>query len=388
MNLLEISPELTLIFSNIFISLFCLFLLIYMRLSLENKTNSTGRKEFKRVIVIIIACVVSDMLCFVFDGLSFYLTHIIRFIFFMLSAFLGYWWNYFFDVLFHLEMKKTAKYFLYAIPFYTMLVLLVANLFTGWIYTVASDGGYARGILYSIGFMIQYIPYAVIIFRALNMQVAVSTLRIAKMRHGVILLAVCTLVFGILQMLMGSSISYHSFGATAGAFVIFIKFQDDRITNDKLTGLSNRYALDSYLVEKMQDYSLGSKVRGSLYLLMIDINSFKKINDIYGHMEGDRALKCVSDSLKAVGGNHGRNLFLARFGGDEFCAVYEASNGHAVEDLICEINDQIKEYSDELEYALTVTTGFSVYDGKGMSMDMWYSKADAELYRKKRNSKM
>jgi diguanylate cyclase (GGDEF)-like protein len=60
-----------------------------------------------------------------------------------------------------------------------------------------------------------------------------------------------------------------------------------------------------------------------MLLFMMDIDNFKSINDAYGHIEGDGALKAFSDAMKDVAIRY--SAFIARYGGDEFCMVMDAS---------------------------------------------------------------
>lgn len=63
---------------------------------------------------------------------------------------------------------------------------------------------------------------------------------------------------------------------------------------------------------------------------MIDVDRFKNINDKYGHVEGDLALKIVANALKITSEQLGG--FIARYGGDEFC--YILSGRDIVPDLV------------------------------------------------------
>jgi diguanylate cyclase (GGDEF)-like protein len=99
-----------------------------------------------------------------------------------------------------------------------------------------------------------------------------------------------------------------------------LKENSDRLRQlsklDPLTGLANRRALDEQL-EK--EWRRGMRDRTPLAMLMLDIDHFKTFNDHYGHMEGDRALKLVADTLKACASRVGD--LVARFGGEEFSVL-------------------------------------------------------------------
>lgn len=78
-----------------------------------------------------------------------------------------------------------------------------------------------------------------------------------------------------------------------------------------------------YLSQKFKSFNSDDSTK-NLYLMMLDVDDFKKINDIFGHLEGDFALKLVADSLKKVAAD--TSCFISRLGGDEFVVVCEKEN--------------------------------------------------------------
>ncbi len=85
-----------------------------------------------------------------------------------------------------------------------------------------------------------------------------------------------------------------------------------RVYLDELTNISNRRALDEYL----------RGLHGEYAIAMIDIDHFKSFNDTYGHDEGDNVLQMVAETLDSELGQK-----VYRYGGEEFCAVFEGVNG-------------------------------------------------------------
>lgn len=84
---------------------------------------------------------------------------------------------------------------------------------------------------------------------------------------------------------------------------------------DELTGLSNRRMLQWRLREE-HERSLRSEHEFSV--LMLDLDFFKRVNDMHGHQEGDRILKEVAETTWS---SLRRTDFLARYGGEEFCGI-------------------------------------------------------------------
>ncbi len=91
-----------------------------------------------------------------------------------------------------------------------------------------------------------------------------------------------------------------------------------RALTDNLTELANRAALGDALQREVQQRLRGEALDNALGVLMIDIDTFKTLNDRYGHQDGDTILRTVARAMAAV--TRASNL-LARYGGDEFCMV-------------------------------------------------------------------
>ena len=151
-------------------------------------------------------------------------------------------------------------------------------------------------------------------------------------------------------------------------FVIINNHNKQQITKDQLTGLNNKACFLQY-IKKQKGHNA--------YLIIGDIDKLKKINDIYGHLEGDNALKSISKALLRVGEKH-QHLFISRFGGDEFVLIYNSNNINSVNDLINELHYSIKEEDKKVPYNLSVSFGFSKLD-KGNYKNS-FRKADAQMY--------
>jgi len=84
-------------------------------------------------------------------------------------------------------------------------------------------------------------------------------------------------------------------------------------TQDGLTGLANRRKFDTSLAE---EFSRATREASALALVMIDVDLFKKYNDIYGHPAGDECLRAISQTIKNLLQSRPENL-AARYGGEE-----------------------------------------------------------------------
>ncbi len=144
-------------------------------------------------------------------------------------------------------------------------------------------------------------------------------------------------------------------GITLSIQLLYIICQEQLISTDPLTGLNNRNRFETYMLSL---FSGTDQVNG-VYLLMMDADGFKQINDRYGHVEGDHALQVVSATLKEVCLASGG--FIARYGGDEFVVLQKAAAEQDVIDLCSAIDDELARA--EVPYALrmsTVTRGSAI----------------------------
>ena len=160
---------------------------------------------------------------------------------------------------------------------------------------------------------------------------------------------------------------------------LYIVCQEQLISTDPLTGLNNRNRFETYMLSLFSNMDQAKDV----YLLMMDADGFKQINDHHGHVEGDHALQVISTVLKDVCSASGG--FIARYGGDEFVVLQKATEEQEIIDLCAAINDELARA--EVPYPLQMSIGYArVGDGVDTWQDLLRA-ADTELYRVKHEKK-
>lgn len=152
-------------------------------------------------------------------------------------------------------------------------------------------------------------------------------------------------------------------------------------TTDALTGLSNRHTMDEAFLREMQRCEQDEE---PISLIMIDVDNFKKFNDQFGHIAGDRALSAVASVLQHQ--FRPRDL-LVRFGGDEFAVLLPEVN----EELAMSIADRVRKAvsgetcdgSDSLiQIPIRISMGVAELE-PGSDLSTLIRAADAALYRAK-----
>ncbi|WEZ85319.1 bifunctional diguanylate cyclase/phosphodiesterase (plasmid) [Rhizobium sp. 32-5/1] len=157
---------------------------------------------------------------------------------------------------------------------------------------------------------------------------------------------------------------------------------------DSLTGLENRRAVD----ERLRDYwQRWLDHRSMFYVLLLDVDYFKRYNDCYGHQEGDRCLVAVSHLLQDVVSSYGARI--ARYGGEEFIIIAQQQN---VEEAIAfaeAIKSAIRSLALPHENRrdgtsiVTVSIGLSFARNQTKHLDRVVHEADLALYAAKKGGR-
>ena len=148
---------------------------------------------------------------------------------------------------------------------------------------------------------------------------------------------------------------------------------------DQLTQGFNRMAFERDVQELMSDSGSNKK----RWLLYVDINDMKAINDGYGHKSGDEAIRMMFRIMTDVIGESGR---CYRIGGDEFAAIL--SEDEDVSQVIRDLNRKISEADSGLPYHLSAAAGYAPVDQeKNASLSDWMHEADKKMYEEKLKSK-
>ncbi len=148
-----------------------------------------------------------------------------------------------------------------------------------------------------------------------------------------------------------------------------------------LTGLYNRRGFTTIAKEYLQ---LANRKKMDMYLLYIDLDDLKKINDTYGHNKGDFILITLAEILQKT---FRKSDIKARIGGDEFAIFPIDTHMKGVDAALARLEKNIDEYnlSSERESLLSVSTGVSCYNpSKPCSVNELLTRADSLMYEEKR----
>lgn len=153
------------------------------------------------------------------------------------------------------------------------------------------------------------------------------------------------------------------------------------LQRDSFTGLLNKTAIEKYGTRKLRELRDGER----LYMLILDMDNFKHINDSYGHICGDYVLSRVAELMRDLAPEGSR---VGRLGGDEFGAVLATErNEEAFLQYAQNLLDSIRQISWKgVDICAGGSVGIAV-SRQDSSWMMLYGEADRALYRAKRSGK-
>ncbi|NLG02687.1 MAG: GGDEF domain-containing protein [Clostridia bacterium] len=366
----------------------CIFILSLILYKMHvNSGKSRNKHLFSYVVTNALILCLLDSLWALLEGgilaLPRSANYILNFLYLFQAGHLSYSWYLFSEVTLDLPtFRNKVKHYVALLPITLLFILCFSSLWNGWIFYIDGSNTYHRGPL----FILQpIIAYSYILYSAAKALIVgfLEKSHLKKLEcRTVASFIILPLFFGLIQF-FNQQIPTLCVGISLSFLIVFISFQERQISLDPLTGLNNRFRFHKYLESRINN----SNDKHQLYLLMLDIDSFKKINDTYGHVEGDEALKIVADTLRKACGIH--NCFISRYGGDEFVIVYECQSEKNICDMKNQITDTLNFLNDQAKktYHISISIGYAVYMPDMTSSIDLVEKADGKLYEIKQERK-
>ncbi len=186
------------------------------------------------------------------------------------------------------------------------------------------------------------------------------------------------LIAGGAQVIFSLTTPIFCFWCTFIILFVYLHLQNHLISTDSLTMLNNRNRLHHFLHQQRDEKDS--------FVIMVDVDHFKQINDTYGHAEGDKALVLVSQALKKACESLSYSMFLCRYGGDEFLMIAQTDVPDDVVNKIKEcLQEEIANQKRSLSYTIEASVGFARWDGHPESFKESMINADKKMYEDKRD---
>ena len=168
---------------------------------------------------------------------------------------------------------------------------------------------------------------------------------------------------------------------------IFLKRMNEKLREiymtDFLTDMYNRTGCENVLYSFLERQKAAGK---KSVLLFYDINCMKQINDGYGHLNGDLAIKATTTAMRK---SLPKDFLFGRYGGDEFIAVGRVNEGSNLETYREEFDKALKKIVDRLKvpFKLSASVGMCIItpESKG-SIDDYIKEADDSMYEEKQRA--
>jgi diguanylate cyclase (GGDEF)-like protein len=355
----------------------CLIILLIISDYLRKfNTDVFQRKFYLWVLVPALIAIAADFLYISFEGRPgkfwhyfLYTVNTAYFVFQILSYYLVV---VFLDYMAYKNMVRTKKFLiLTAVILSLNTILLALNIPMGFYFSISEGNLFVRGDKYYIRLIISYF---VIILAFGDLVISSKYLK----RSQVFLIIFFFLLSGTgagLDLLLGSGNLIWPCLSAAFLYLYFFIIQSDS-SLDNLTGIGNRYSFNQFI-----DRLSRQSTKQCYSIAMIDMDEFKKINDNFGHLEGDNALRDMAALIK---GSIRHSDFAARYGGDEFVLAIRAEQD--IEALLARLQAAIEAYNNKNQkpYKIKISYGWDVFTtNSGQPIEDFLAHIDSLMYQHK-----
>ena len=360
-----------------------------------HKTNGLSKMVAQRNFAM---SIIAEMVFFASDTIFVLInTHLLRFgradgiamlfckeVYFFATSMMCFFWFIYFEHLRDTAFARDKRCVRAAsLILWFMAILLTINIFNGFLFYVDSNGDYHRGPYFILTYLLSYSYVLVAFIRTVSGLLSKSYKGDRIVLIPLILFPAAPALAGIIQFV------YPRLPVACGVLaittlVLYLNWIDQLISLDPLTGLNNRKQLNHFYGQWIKNHGEGD----TIYLLMIDANKFKSINDTYGHVQGDAALKNIAEALRLGCRRLPKRANIARYGGDEFAILIEAEDPEETNLLKETIKEKLIAVNSDtgIPFDLTVSIGIASSDGSSTLKDL-IVKADEDMYKAKRNDR-
>ena len=369
-------------------SVVCIAVFLVMLLTdMSNANRQEKQVVFQRVLVVHILYFVNDIF---YKGLEYGQIPFIRPVAvlinlaeFVLVSSLAIEWFLFIAVLTNMELRKTKRGLrIIRLPFIIMIAVIVIVYLIDPMFWL-SETGEKNGLFLILMLLTPMIYYVWSTVYALRQAFRKENRGSRKILILIAMYPIEGMILGGIQRQVPGSPLY-SFGLMVLMVFVYIQNMKDQISTDPLTKLNNSSQLIKYVAQEPNHHAEDMHT----YVLMIDANNFKSINDDYGHSEGDNALVLIARALMEAGKRVRRHPFIGRYGGDEFILILQTADQNEPVFLSSCIREELinLQNTNDLGYELAVGIGYDEWT-PDEDFQSCMVRADRRLYEDKKKRK-
>lgn len=353
-----------------------ILLIVFSDSRWRRRSNKAQNTVLMLMVIASMSACVCDPLGFWFDGVEgtipYYINYIANWWLYAMNIVIGLCWYHFLLAYLETNISKIYKV-AFAAANIVGIVFLFVNFFYPIVFRVDEANVYSRGPLYFYFAGLQ-------VFLMINSIIFNS--RSKKESGGLVTLPMgsflCPVLIGVILQTFIYGISAIWPFVAIGTCGLMFSLQSGLLFEDKLTGLHNRFYLDT-IREKIE------KSKDNKYtIFMMDLNDFKSINDRYGHNVGDSAIIEAAIRIEKVVAHHG---IVIRFAGDEFVIVLNSQEDELIEQIINNIKEEFANFTDtgETRFRLSASIGYAKVDTSKFTFDEHINIADKLMYQDKKD---
>lgn len=365
------------------VNIICILILLMIMEKVRDENRALKTYNiYRKLLISITLFLVCDLLAGVFIETMFPVSKFILLLsnslYFLFGVLNVYYFNEYLGVRTEFIQDSKGKV-VRVLPILLVIIMLVVNLFVKNIFFIDEFNLYHQGKLLFLYYVISYSYFVNVI---VNFVMTWKKEKQSQQEFKKLVIWALLPLIALIVQIFNHRTTLIGVGFTISVLMIFLDGAKSNSTIDELTGINNRRAFN------ISANKLFSDNNNVMFLMLADVNAFKKINDEYGHLMGDRALVDIAFMLKMAIKETKKNYFLARFGGDEFIIVGKYDN----EDTIKELIDSIKKEEDLINnsnksYKITMSIGYAIKNNSHLSVDDLISEADATMYANKKQVK-
>ena len=365
------------------INIICIIILLAIFDKFKDESlNNSSDKYYEKTLLATISFSLFALISGIFNGTSYNFSQIILIIshslYFFSESLIGYFYTNYILKRINLQEKREYKFILY-IPLILSIFFLIINLTKKILFTISIDNLYSPSKYLYLYNLINAVYVLIIITNLISYYFYNKNSK--NEIKSLILFTLLPIVSAGIQN-YNYGIILGQVGFTLSELLIYFNNQKKDANYDELTGVYNRRAFN----KRANKIFYSNK---SMFLMLMDADDFKIINDKYGHLEGDKALIQIAHILNRAINNTHKNYSLARYGGDEFVIVGNIQNKDEVAQLITKIEEEEKKYNKETnnKYNIKLSIGYALQNDNHTSVEDLIKEADALMYAEKRKRK-
>ena len=177
-------------------------------------------------------------------------------------------------------------------------------------------------------------------------------------------------------------------------FINYIRYLVQRVKSSHQKDMYEKLAFYDYLTDGQNRLSFERDIDSifmnpdrlnTIRLIVFDLDDLKRINDVYGHLVGDEAIKKAFLIIQQTFNDFGK---CYRIGGDEFACIYENRSEELYLEKCSQLNDAINSFEHDTPYHFGLSIGSAVVENELASALELYELADQDLYRFKTSRKV